>query len=126
MSVQAITEREILEDVHAGVATVTLNRPSALNALSWDMIVELRDLLDGWENDPAVRAIMLRGAGDKAFCAGGDIRTFYSQYQGKGWVDHEFFTVEYALDFRIHTYPKPIVALIDGIVMGGGMGLSQG
>jgi enoyl-CoA hydratase/carnithine racemase len=90
------------------------------------MIVGLRDLLDAWERDDNVRVVVLRGAGDKAFCAGGDIRTFWREFQGKGRVDHQFFEVEYALDYRIHTYPKPIVAWIDGVVMGGGMGLSQG
>ena len=123
---QAVAAAELLAHVEGGVATITLNRPSALNALSWDMIVGLRDLLDAWEHDDAVRVVVLRGAGDKAFCAGGDIRMFYRHFQGKGHVEHEFFTVEYALDFRIHTYPKPVVAMIDGVVMGGGMGLAQG
>ena len=121
-----ITTSDLLAHVERGVATATLNRPSALNALSWDMIVGLRKLLDAWEQDGNVRVVVLRGAGEKAFCAGGDIRAFYRQFQGHGRVDHEFFEVEYALDYRIHTYAKPIVAWIDGVVMGGGMGLSQG
>jgi len=121
-----IATSDLLAHVERGVATATLNRPSALNALSWDMIVGLRKLLDAWEQDGNVRVVVLRGAGEKAFCAGGDIRAFYRQFQGHGRVDHEFFEVEYALDYRIHTYAKPIVAWIDGVVMGGGMGLSQG
>ena len=121
-----IATSDLLAHVERGVATATLNRPSALNALSWDMIVGLRKLLDAWEQDDNVRVVVLRGAGEKAFCAGGDIRAFYRQFQGHGRVDHEFFEVEYALDYRIHTYAKPIVAWIDGVVMGGGMGLSQG
>ena len=117
---------DLIVDVHDGVATVTLNRPASLNALSWDMILGLRDCLDAWERDDAVRTIVLRGAGERAFCAGGDIRMFYAEFRAQGTASHDFFTVEYALDFRIHTYPKPIVAVMDGIVMGGGMGLSQG
>lgn len=117
---------EILAEVRAGVATVTLNRPAALNALSWGMLCELRDWLDAWERDDAVRIIVLRGAGGKAFCAGGDVRALHQGLVANDPRMQEFFEVEYALDYRIHTYPKAIVALMDGIVMGGGMGLSQG
>jgi len=117
---------EIVSHVAHGVATLTLNRPASLNALSWEMLLELRRLLDAWAHDASVRVVVMRGAGGKAFCAGGDVRVFYHEARGKGHVDHEFFTREYALDFLIHTYPKPVVAVIDGVVMGGGMGLSQG
>ena len=117
---------EILAAIRSGVATVTLNRPQALNALSIGMLVSLRDWLDAWEKDDAVRMVVLRGAGPKAFCAGGDIRALHGEI-ASGLERHpEFFAIEYALDYRIHTYPKTIVAVIDGIVMGGGMGLSQG
>jgi enoyl-CoA hydratase/carnithine racemase len=117
---------EILAHVRSGVATVTLNRPNALNALSFGMLVALRDWLDAWERDPAVRLVVLRGAGVKAFCAGGDVRALYKQLVSGGTDHHRFFEVEYALDYRIHTYPKTIAAQMDGIVMGGGMGISQG
>lgn len=118
---------ELVASIRAGVATVTLNRPKALNALSYGMIRGLADWLDAWEGDAGVQAIVLRGAGDKAFCAGGDVRALHASITGSGDAVHrDFFEVEYALDFRIHTYPKPVVALIDGIVMGGGMGLAQG
>jgi enoyl-CoA hydratase/carnithine racemase len=117
---------EILADIANGVATVTLNRPQALNALTFDMLLALRDWLDAWESDERVRKIVLRGAGPKAFCAGGDIRALYAQMTSGAARHPEFFTVEYALDHRIRTYPKVIVALIDGIVMGGGMGIAQG
>jgi enoyl-CoA hydratase len=126
MAIEALAAAELLAEVRGPVATVTLNRPSALNALSWDMVLGLRDLLERWAADDGVRVVVMRGAGGKAFCAGGDIRMFWRHFQGKGHVEHEFFTIEYALDFRIHTYPKPIVAIIDGVVMGGGMGLAQG
>jgi enoyl-CoA hydratase/carnithine racemase len=112
--------------VHAGVATVTLNRPQALNALTLDMLVALRGWLDAWEDAAAVRMVVLRGAGQKAFCAGGDIRALHAEIASGGTRHPEFFAIEYALDHRIHTYPKTIVAVMDGIVMGGGMGIAQG
>lgn len=117
---------ELLATVHAGVATVTLNRPAALNALSMGMIEGLADWLDAWEHDERVRLVVLRGAGEKAFCAGGDVRSLYESAKAGTRAHHAFFEVEYALDYRIHTYPKTIAALMDGIVMGGGMGISQG
>src|SRR4051812_11777145 len=118
---------ELAASIRAGVATVTLNRPAALNALSYGMIRGLADWLDAWERDARVQTVVLRGAGEKAFCAGGDVRALHASITGQGGEVHrDFFEVEYALDFRIHTYPKTIVALIDGIVMGGGMGLAQG
>ncbi len=116
---------ELLAEIRSGVATVTLNRPAALNALSFGMLEGLARWLDAWETDERVRAIELRGAGEKAFCAGGDIRALHARFASGAGV-YRFFEVEYALDYRIHTYPKPIEALIDGIVMGGGMGLAQG
>jgi enoyl-CoA hydratase/carnithine racemase len=117
---------EILAHVHAGVATVTLNRPQALNALTLDMLLALRGWLDAWQDDAAVRMVVLRGAGPKAFCAGGDIRALHAEIASGGTRHPEFFAVEYALDHRIHTYPKAVVAVMDGIVMGGGMGIAQG
>ncbi len=108
------------------MATVTLNRPAALNALTLAMLEGLASWLDAWEGDERVRVVALRGAGDKAFCAGGDIRELRDMFvAGSGRHDH-FFEVEYGLDHRIHTYPKPVVAVMDGIAMGGGMGIAQG
>ncbi len=117
---------ELLADLADGVATVTLNRPSALNALTMGMIEGLAAWLDEWEKDARVRVVLLRGAGEKAFCAGGDIRALREDFLAGGDQSRRFFIVEYALDHRIHRYPKPVVALMDGIVMGGGMGISQG
>lgn len=120
------SEAELLAQVRGSVATVTLNRPASLNALSFGMLRGLAGRLDAWEKDARVRTIVLRGAGEKAFCAGGDIRALHDGFKSGSDLHHEFFAVEYALDFRIHTYPKPIVAVMDGIVMGGGMGIAQG
>jgi enoyl-CoA hydratase/carnithine racemase len=117
---------ELLARVSGGLAHVTLNRPAALNALSLGMLAGLAAWLDDWEHDDAVRVIVLRGAGGKAFCAGGDIRALYEGARSSPHSHERYFEVEYALDFRIHRYPKPVVAVIDGIIMGGGMGLAQG
>src|SRR5258708_10263018 len=117
---------ELVAEVRSGVATVTLNRPAALNALSFGMLESLADWLRRWESDDRVRLVVLRGAGEKAFCAGGDVRALYGHLTSETKVHHQYFEVEYALDYHIHTYPKTIVALMDGIVMGRAMGLAQG
>jgi enoyl-CoA hydratase/carnithine racemase len=117
---------EILCDIRNHVAIITLNRPAALNALSLPMIVELRTLLQRCASDTQVRAILLQGAGEKAFCAGGDIRALYQSFKESGSLHHEFFAAEYPLDYLLYSYPKPYIVLMDGITMGGGMGLAQG
>lgn len=116
-------EPEILVDLADGVAVVTLNRPKALNALTLGMVRVLDPLLAGWESDDAVRMVVVRGAGDRAFCAGGDIRALYDGGPGSP-ITRDFFREEYRLNRRIHRYPKPYIALMDGITMGGGVGLS--
>jgi len=126
LSGTAAESPEILCETVNHAAFITLNRPAALNALSFEMIAELRAVLRRCANDDAIKAIVLRGAGDKAFCAGGDIRALYQSFKDSGKLHHEFFAAEYGLDYLLHTYPKPYVALIDGITMGGGMGLAQG
>jgi len=117
---------EILSEVRNHVAFITLNRPAALNALSLSMIVELRDALHGFARDANVRAVIIRGAGEKAFCAGGDIRALYDSHRNSGTLHTEFFATEYPLDYVLYSFPKPYIALLNGIVMGGGMGISQG
>jgi enoyl-CoA hydratase/carnithine racemase len=117
---------ELLAAVRGTVATLTLNRPAAHNALSIDMLRGIGDCLDRWEHDAGVAIVVLRGAGDKAFCAGGDIRALRASIEAGTPEHREFMRVEYALDYRIHTYPKAIAAHMDGIVMGGGMGIGQG
>ncbi len=114
-------------EVHGGIGYLTLNRPQALNALSLDMIRALTQTLDSWESAPEVAAVVIAGAGGKAFCAGGDIRFFHqAALAGEHAVLDQFFVEEYALNHRIHRYAKPYIALMDGVVMGGGMGISQG
>ncbi|MEA3150813.1 MAG: hypothetical protein QOD56_1752 [Gammaproteobacteria bacterium] len=117
---------EVLFEIRNHVAVITLNRPSALNALSLNMIIELRSLLGRVAGDAEVRAVVLRGAGEKAFCAGGDIRALYQSFKDSGSLHREFFRAEYRLDHLLYSFPKPYAVVMDGITMGGGMGLAQG
>jgi enoyl-CoA hydratase/carnithine racemase len=118
-------EPAILFRVINRVAIITLNRPAALNALSHPMVREIAALLERCRTDEWIVAVVLRGAGEKGFCAGGDVRELYRMKTGgeTGW--QAFFIDEYRLDYALHTFPKPVVALLDGITMGGGMGLGQ-
>lgn len=108
-----------------GIGLITLNRPRQLNALSYPMIGMLDAQLAAWATRNDIAAVVLRGAGPKAFCAGGDIRALYDSFHAGTALHRQFFVDEYRLDYRLHCYPKPVVALMDGIVMGGGMGLAQ-
>jgi enoyl-CoA hydratase/carnithine racemase len=121
-----LAERLIQSEIRNRIAFITLNRPAALNALSLPMIVELRQAFRQFAADPNVSAVLIKGAGEKAFCAGGDIRAIYESYQNGDSLHRDFFVTEYPLDYLLYSYPKPYIALIDGIVMGGGMGISQG
>lgn len=110
---------EVLFETHGRAGVITLNRPKALNALSRAMCLEMTGALDEWARDDRVERVAIRGEG-KAFCAGGDIRAIYDERDGAA----EFFRAEYELDHAVASFPKPYVALIDGIVMGGGVGVS--
>jgi enoyl-CoA hydratase len=107
------------------IGRLLLNRPKALNAIDLPMIRVCTRALAGWRDDPHVHAVVIEGAGDRAFCAGGDIRAL-RQYEldGEHHRAEEFFREEYELNRAIATYPKPYIALIDGICMGGGIGVS--
>src|SRR5690554_1977786 len=120
-----MTEQSVLVDVRNGVGHLTLNRPAGLNAINLDMVRTLRQQLDTWHDDPAIRVVVLRANGEKAFCAGGDIRGLYDSYLAGDGMYMTFFEEEYALDQVIHAYTKPVLALMDGFVLGGGMGLGQ-
>jgi enoyl-CoA hydratase len=120
-------DNDILFGHEGGVAIVTLNRPQALNAFTLPMYRQLAPMLRQWEANPEIRAVMIQGAGDRAFCAGGDVRAVYAA--GKGISGDPsftsvFFAEEYRIIRHIHHYPKPYVAIIDGITMGGGAGVS--
>ncbi|WP_163021179.1 enoyl-CoA hydratase/isomerase family protein, partial [Pseudomonas viridiflava] len=108
----------ILVEVRNHIGHLTLNRPAGLNALDLEMVRTLRQQLDAWADDEGVYAVVLRGAGGKAFCAGGDIRSLYESHRN-GLDSHQmFFAEEYALDLTIHGYRKPVMALMDGLVLG--------
>jgi enoyl-CoA hydratase/carnithine racemase len=121
---------EVIAEIQGRIGCITLNRPKALNALSLPMVRALSDALLRWQDDPQVLAVAVRGTGKEgpfgAFCAGGDIRFFHQAAHAGDAVLGDFFTQEYALNHLIHTYKKPYIAFMDGIVMGGGMGISQG
>lgn len=119
------SQPSILIDVRNHIGHLVLNRPAGLNALDLQMVRTLQLQLDAWAEDDNVYAVVLRGAGDKAFCAGGDIRALYDSYTGGHDHHLRFFKEEYALDLSIHDYRKPIMALMDGLVLGGGLGLVQ-
>ncbi|MET7937113.1 enoyl-CoA hydratase/isomerase family protein [Streptomyces sp. NPDC005322] len=104
---------------------LTLNRPRAINALNHPMVTRIAEALTAWERDPAVGTVVISGAGERGLCAGGDIRLIHEEVRtGGGDASLAFWRDEYRLNARIARYPKPYVALMDGIVMGGGVGVS--
>jgi enoyl-CoA hydratase len=107
------------------IGRIRLNRPKSLNALDLEMIRLIAEALAAWREDPAIHAVVIEGAGDRAFCAGGDIRNIRaSAIAGDTESIETFFREEYALNHAIADYPKPYIALIDGICLGGGIGVS--
>jgi enoyl-CoA hydratase/carnithine racemase len=113
-----------------GTGIITLDRPKALNSLSLEMVRALTASLLAWRSDASVDAVVITSSSEKALCAGGDIRFFHQAGHatplGGSASLEDFFTEEYALNHLIHFYPKPYIALMDGVVMGGGMGIAQG
>lgn len=114
----------IIARKQGAIGRITLNRPEALNALTTTMCEAMTRALLDWRDDAEVLAVVVDGSGDRAFCAGGDVIMLHDSGKAKDGRAEAFWRVEYALNELIHTYPKPYVALIDGIVMGGGVGLS--
>lgn len=123
--IQQNSADEILLERRGGVAVVTLNRPKALNTLTLGMYRTLDPDLARWRSDPTIHAVVIRGAGERAFCAGGDVRAIYEAGQGRtAGLTADFFREEYCLIQRVYRFPKPYIALLDGITMGGGAGVS--
>lgn len=124
-----MSEQHIRSTVENGLARLTLDRPDAMNSLSLPMVRTLAEHLAAWQNDAAVQAVVIDSSLPKAFCAGGDIRFFHEValggLTGGSALLEDFFTEEYALNHLIHHYPKPYISVLDGIVMGGGMGIAQ-
>ncbi|CAA7613669.1 enoyl-CoA hydratase/isomerase family protein [Magnetospirillum sp. SS-4] len=120
-----MNETETIFDSTGGVGMVRLNRPKVLNALSARQYHDLTRHLSAWEDDGRVKVVVLEGEGDRAFCAGGDIRMVWDAWKrGDHAFNRDIFRTEYRLNRRIHHYPKPYLSILDGIVMGGGAGLS--
>lgn len=111
-----------------GVGTILLNRPKALNALSFTMIQEIHATLKNWATDINVKVVVIKGAGQRGLCAGGDIKALYEARNSDIHLQEmkDFFTLEYQTDLAVAEFPKPLIAVLDGIVMGGGVGLTYG
>jgi enoyl-CoA hydratase len=118
-------EPEVIIRVEGGVGRLTLNRPDALHALTLDMCRKMTAALLAWQDDPAVRLVMLDHSSGRGFCAGGDVRFLYDSIQAGDGGAISFFHDEYQLDHLLFAYPKPTVAFMDGMVMGGGSGIAM-
>ena len=117
-------EPPVLTRIENGVGRITLNRPKVLHALNTEMCLEITRALLAWKDDPAVQAVMIDHTGERGFCAGGDIRLLAESGAGDGAAARRFFLAEYRMNHLLFVYPKPTVAIMDGIVMGGGVGIS--
>ena len=119
----------VLTRIQRNTGFITLDRPKALNSLSLEMIRAITQTLLAWKDDDNVHQVVIHGSHERAFCAGGDIRFFYdvgmTTPMGDSALLEDFFTEEYALNYLIHHYPKPYISLLNGVVMGGGMGVAQ-
>jgi enoyl-CoA hydratase len=117
-------ENEIIFERRGAVGLITLNRPKALNALTHSMVVAMHARLKEWADDSAIACVVIQGEGERAFCAGGDIRALYDSGKAGSPYIFDFYRDEYLLNAYIKNYPKPYLALLRGIVMGGGVGVS--
>ncbi len=120
-----MTESEVLTRIDGSVGRITLNRPKALHALNLAMCEAMTEALLAWREDPAVQSVLIDHAGERGFCAGGDIRMIAESGAGDGSQARAFFKTEYRLNHLMFEYPQPITAIVDGIVMGGGVGISE-
>lgn len=115
---------ELVVARQGNIGRLTLNRPKALNAITREMVREMGAALDAWRHDHAVVAVLVDGAGERGLCAGGDIRSIYDEAKAGRYMADDFWREEYLVNADISRYPKPYIALMDGIVMGGGVGIS--
>jgi enoyl-CoA hydratase len=124
MSEVLVRDGDIVVRELGALRRITLNRPQALNAITLDMAETMTAFLRQWADDPAAGAVLIDGAGGRAFAAGGDIRALYDAAKSGGSLPAQFWATEYKLNVLIARYPKPVIAIMDGLVMGGGVGLS--
>ena len=124
MAENAPQDAELLVRTEGRAGRITLNRPKALNALTYDQAIAIEKTIDAWADDPAIQVVIIDGTGERAMCAGGDVLTLYAHRDDGGAYAAQFWRDEYRLNAKIGRYPKPFVAVMDGIVMGGGIGLS--
>lgn len=120
-----MSEPDVITRIEGRVGRITLNRPQALHALTTDMCRRMTEALLAWREDPAVDLVLIDHSGERGFCAGGDIRMLAESGASDGKLAREFFFVEYRLNHLLFNYPKPRVAIMDGVTMGGGVGLSR-
>jgi enoyl-CoA hydratase len=125
---QVVGDELVADDVRTsargGIGRITLDRPTAMNALTLRMVRRVDRILDAWERDPAVQVVLIDGVGDRGLCAGGDLKMFRASALGDGRDARAFWRAEYRMNARIAAYPKPVVALMFGLVLGGGVGIS--
>jgi len=119
-----MTDAGIIFRIEGALGHITLNRPSALNALTYEMCAAILRHLQDWARDPQIRVVLIDAVPGRAFCAGGDIRAIYDMGRRDDGSAEQFFATEYRLNAAIKHFPKPYIALIDGIAMGGGVGVS--
>ncbi len=116
---------DVLSQLENGIGRLTLNRPAALHALNTGMCEIMIEALLGWRGDPGVEAVLIDHSGERGFCAGGDIRMLAESGAGDGAAARRFFFVEYQLNALLFDYPKPVITIMDGVTMGGGVGLAM-
>jgi len=120
----AVAEPDLIIRREGAAGIIRLNRPKAINAVTFEMSLGIDEALDRFEADPAIALVLLEGAGERGLCAGGDIRGLYESSRAGGDLGKRFWRQEYIMNARIARFPKPYVAFMDGLVMGGGVGLS--
>jgi len=123
MNEQVLQDGDIIVRAQGALRRLTLNRPKALNAVTLGMTVTMAEMMRAWASDPAVGVLMFDGAGERGFCAGGDIRALYDAAKSGDPLPQKFWALEYHLHVMIARYRKPVVVIMDGVVMGGGIGL---
>jgi enoyl-CoA hydratase len=121
---KTVQDGDVLVRERGSLRRLTLNRPNALNALTLDMAATMTGYLRAWADDASAGAVLIDGAGERGLCAGGDLRALYDAAKAKDSLPEKFWATEYHLDVLISRYPKPVVAIMDGVVMGGGVGVS--